>query len=134
MKKFMMICALSLSAAAFVHAQETPAPPPVAKVYSPEDMAKRSAKQLAEKLKLSEDQKTKVTALYLEQNTQTAKINEEAGTDRNAARVKVMKLRAEVEGKVVALLTDEQKAAFKAWQDERKAAQQNRSAEKPATN
>ncbi len=118
----MMICALLFSVITYANAQQGGG----RMGGTPEERAKKMVDMLAEKLKLSDDQKTKVTAIYTEQGTAMAKIREEANGDRDAMREKSMKLRKETDEKVTALLTDDQKTAYKAWQEEQRAAMQNR--------
>lgn len=76
-------------------------------------------KQLDEKLKLSDDQKTKLTAIFTEQAEAMKKAREEgqAGGGREA----MMKMREENEKKVNAVLTADQQKAYKAWQEEQRA-------------
>lgn len=121
MKKVFMICALLFSVITFANAQGGGRPQ-----GTPEERAKRMVDQLTEKLKLTDDQKTKVTALYVEQSAAQTKAREAAGDDREAMRASMTKIQGETEKKVEALLTDDQKKAFTAYQEERKAAMQNR--------
>lgn len=118
----MMICALLFSVITYANAQQGGG----RMGGTPEERAKKMVDMLTEKLKLNDDQKTKVTAIYTEQGTAMAKIREEANGDRDAMREKSMKLRKETDEKVTALLTDDQKTAYKAWQEEQRAAMQNR--------
>ena len=93
---------------------------------SPEERAKRTLDQLTEKLKLTEDQKTKVMVILTDQNTQMNKAREDANGDRDTMRASFTKIQAEGQTKINALLTDDQKKAYATWQEERKAAMQNR--------
>ncbi|WP_443938419.1 DUF4890 domain-containing protein [Pedobacter sp. MW01-1-1] len=117
MKKLMMICAFVLSVVTFAHAQQGGGG---RMGGSPEERAKRNTDVLAEKLKLSDDQKTKVLAIYTEQNAAMAKAMQDAGDDRSGMREKMTKMNAETNTKIDAVLTEEQKPAFKALQEERK--------------
>ena len=121
MKKVFMICALLFSVITFANAQGGGRPQ-----GTPEERAKRMVDQLTEKLKLTDDQKTKVTALYVEQGAAQTKARETAGEDREAMRASMTKIQGETEKKVEALLTDDQKKAYTAYKEERKAAMQNR--------
>ncbi|MHA4894791.1 Spy/CpxP family protein refolding chaperone [Pedobacter sp. PWIIR3] len=121
MKKLLIICGLILSAVTFANAQDAqqqaggrgPG-------GTPEERAKRNVAMVAEKLKLTEDQKTKVTAIYLEQNAKMRKLRDSVGDDRDAIRAVMMKQTAQTDSKIEALLTDEQKKLFTAFKDERK--------------
>ena len=84
-------------------------------------------KQLDEKLKLSDDQKTKLTAVFTEQAESMKKMREEMqGGDRDAMREKIQKFRAENDVKVSAILTDDQKKTYEVWQKEQRAEMQKR--------
>lgn len=114
MKKLMMICALLFSVVTFANAQQRQA-------ATPEDRVK----QLDEKVKLTDDQKTKATAVYTEAAAAQKKMREEMqGGDRAAMMEKMQKFNAETDTKVNAFLTDDQKKAYKTWQDELKAARE----------
>lgn len=84
-------------------------------------------KQLDEKLKLSDDQKTKLTTVFTEQAEAMKKMREEMqGADRDAMREKMQKFRADNDTKVSAVLTDDQKKTYEAWQKEQRAEMQKR--------
>jgi len=116
MKKLMMICALLFSVITYANAQQGGG----RMGGTPEERAKRNTEVLTEKLKLSDDQKAKVLAIYTDQNAAMAKAREEAGGDRSAIREKMGKMMAETSTKIEAVLTDEQKPVFKAYQEERR--------------
>ena len=93
------------------------------RMMAPEDRVK----QLDEKVKLTDDQKTKATAVYTEAAEAQKKMREEmqgGGGDMSAMREKMQKMQADVDTKVTAILTEDQKKAYKAWQDEMKAARE----------
>ncbi len=120
MKKLMMICGLMLGIAGFAQAQQGGGR---GMMMKPEERVK----QLDEKLKLSDDQKTKLTAVFTEQSEAMKKMREEAqGGDREAMREKIKKFRAENDVKVAAVLNDEQKKTYEAWQKEQRAEMQKR--------
>ena len=78
-------------------------------------------KQLDDKLKLSEEQKVKAQIVYTEAIELQKKMREEmmaGGGDRQAMMEKMQKMNADVDSKINAFLTDEQKKAYKAWQDQ----------------
>jgi len=114
MKKLMMICGLMLGIAGFANAQQQGGGQG-RMMMKPEDRVK----QLDEKLKLSDDQKTKLTAVYTEQAETMKKMREEMKDgDRDAMREKMQKMRADTDAKVTAVLTDDQKKTYQDWQKE----------------
>lgn len=121
MKKLLIICTLLFSAITFAQAQEGERQMP-----TPEQRVQRNVDQLTKKLSLTDDQKTKVKAIYTDQMTQQAKLREEAGDDRAAMRTKMMQLMTDTDTKITALLTAEQKTAFEAFKEERRANMGNR--------
>ncbi|UKT64637.1 hypothetical protein [Pedobacter mucosus] len=118
MKKLIMICALVFSVITYANAQQGGGGGRMG--GTPEERAKRNTDQLVEKLKLTEDQKTKVMEIYTTQNAAMAKDREAAGGDMSGMREKMTKMTAETNTKIEAILTDEQKTAFKVMLDERK--------------
>ena len=130
MKKLMMICMLVFAATTFAQAQQGQGGNRMG--GTPEERAKRNVEQLNEKVKLTEDQKTKVTALYLEQGTKMAKVFEsmQNGGNRDSIRVMMTKANEQTNVKVAALLNDEQKKVFTAWQAERAEAMKKRMQER----
>jgi protein CpxP len=121
MKKLLMICALFFGVISFANAQGGGG-----QMRSPEERSKRTLDQLTEKLKLTDDQKTKVLAILTDQNVQMNKARETASGDRDAMRASFTKIQEDGTVKITALLTDDQKKAYTAYQEERKAAMQNR--------
>jgi len=120
MKKLMMICGLMLGIAGFAQAQQGGGR---GMMMKPEERVK----QLDEKLKLSDDQKTKLTSVFTEQAESMKKMREEMqGGDRDAMREKIQKFRADGDAKVSGVLNDEQKKTYEAWQKEQRAEMQKR--------
>jgi Spy/CpxP family protein refolding chaperone len=105
MKKLMLVCCFVIGATAMSFAQGGGR-----QQRSPEEQAKA----LQAQLKLTDDQTAKVTAIYV---TQAAKRDSmmKAGADRSAMRP-LMQASNE---KIQALLTDEQKEAYKKMMAER---------------
>jgi protein CpxP len=103
MKKIVLMCCLFLGITAVSYAQGGGR-------RSPEERAK----QLQTELKLSDEQTTKVTAIYKEQVAKMDSLRT-AGADRQAFRP-LMQASNE---KVKAILTPEQATAFEKWQKER---------------
>lgn len=128
----MMICGLLFGMVAFAQAQQgggRPGGGPGGRMgMNPE----ARVKQLDEKLKLSDDQKTKLTAIFTDQVEAQKKMREEAqgGGDRQAMMEKMQKMRAELETKVNGVLTDDQKKTYKAMLDEQKAEMEKRMKER----
>jgi len=117
----MMICALLFSVITYANAQQGGGRGGM--MMKPEDRVK----QLDEKLKLSDEQKTKLNTLFTEQAEAMKKMREEGQSgDRDAMREKMMKFRAENDTKVNALLTEDQKKTYKTWQEEQRAEMQKR--------
>lgn len=115
-----MICGLMLGIAGFAQAQQGGGR---GMMMKPEERVKL----LDEKLKLSDDQKTKLTTVFTEQAEAMKKMREEMqGADRDAMREKMQKLRAENDTKVSAVLNDDQKKTYEAWQKEQRAEMQKR--------
>jgi protein CpxP len=118
MKKLLIICGLLLSVATFAQAQQGPgAGRPMG---TPEERAKRSVTMLTERLTLTADQQTKVTAIYLAQGEQMKKLRDSVGDDREAMRAVMVKGNEATEAKIDALLTADQKKLFTTWKEERK--------------
>lgn len=122
MKKLLIICGLLFSVVTFANAQQGGQGGQRRPQATPEERVK----QLDEKVKLTDEQKTKATAVYAEAAEAQKKMREEAqaGGDRQAMMEKMQKMTAENDAKINALLNDEQKKAYKAWQDEMKAARE----------
>ena len=118
-----MICGLMLGIAGFAQAQQGVGQGRGGMMMKPEERVK----QLDEKLKLRDDQKTKLTTVFTEQAEAMKKMREEMqGADRDAMREKMQKFRADNDTKVSAVLTDDQKKTYEAWQKEQRAEMQKR--------
>jgi len=118
-----MICGLMLGIAGFAQAQQGGGQGRGGMMMKPEERVK----QLDEKLKLSDDQKIKLTTVFTEQAEAMKKMREEMqGADRDAMREKMQKFRADNDTKVSAVLTDDQKKTYEAWQKEQRAEMQKR--------
>ncbi|TCD00906.1 periplasmic heavy metal sensor [Pedobacter psychroterrae] len=122
MKKLLIICGLLFSVVTFANAQDGQG----RRGGTPEERAKRQSEQLAEKLKLSDDQKAKVHAIYLEQGPKMRKLRDSLGDNREGFRAAMTKSNAQNEAKIAAVLTDDQKKAFTAWIKERNEAMKKR--------
>ena len=102
MKKFLLMCCFLMGIAAVSHAQGG------GMRKSPEDRAK----DLQTQLKLTDDQTTKVTAVYKEQATKMDSVRTAANGDREAMRSAMMPMRKATNDKIKAILTPEQATAF----------------------
>lgn len=110
MKKLMLVCCFLVGATMMTFAQGR-------QMRSPAEQAK----MLQTRLKLTDDQTSKVTAIF---TTQAAKRDSlmKVGADRSAMRP----LRQEANTKIEALLTDDQKTEWKKMQEEMRARMGNR--------
>jgi len=117
MKKLLMICGLLFGVVTFSHAQEGGR-----KMMSPEERAKKQTERLAEKLKLSDEQKSKVLAIYTEQANAMNKEMQAHQADRKARFAEMNATRAANDAKIEAVLTPDQKKAYEALKADRKAA------------
>ncbi|MGY4384568.1 protein CpxP [Pedobacter sp. UYP24] len=121
MKKLLIICGLLFSVVTFANAQDAQKSGGRGQGGgTPEERAKRNVAMVAEKLKLTDDQKTKVTAIYLEQNAKMRKLRDSLGDDRDAFRAVMVKQNEDTNSKIEVLLTDDQKKLFTALKEERK--------------
>jgi protein CpxP len=129
MKKLMMICGLILGVVAFAQAQQPGGGRQGGgRMMNPE----ARVKQLDEKLKLSDEQKTKLTSLFTAQADAQKKMREEAQDgDREAMREKMQAFRADNEKKLNAILTADQQKAYKAFQEEQRAEMEKRMDSRP---
>lgn len=130
MKKLMMICGLLFGMVAFAQAQQEGARPGGRMGINPE----ARVKQLDEKLKLSDDQKAKLTTLFTEQTEAQKKLRDETAGDRRAMMEKMQKMRADLETKISAVLNDEQKKTYKAMVEEQRAEMEKRMKERQGGN
>ncbi len=121
MKKLLFICALLIGTISMANAQGGGR-----QMGTPEERAKRSTDMLVERLKLNDEQKAKVSAIYVEQSKAQATAMQEAAGDRDAMRSKMEKMNSETNTKIEAVLTDAQKKDFKAYLEERAKQMQNR--------
>ena len=124
-----MICGLLFATVAFANAQQGAGRTGGGRMMAaPEERVK----QLDEKVKLTDDQKTKATVVYTAAADEMKKMREEmqGGGDRQAMMEKMQKSRAELETKVNSVLNDEQKKTYKAMLDEQKAEMEKRAKER----
>lgn len=119
MKKLLIVGALLFSVFTTALAQERQMP-------SPEERAKRQSETLARRLTLTDDQKAKVHELFLDQAKATDSLRSAAQGDFQGMRGKLQPVQEATDKKIVALLNEDQKKKFQAYQDERKSRMQGR--------
>ena len=119
-----MICGLLFGMVAFAQAQQDGKPGGRMGKMNPENRVK----QLDEKLKLSDEQKTKLTTLFTEQAEAMKKAREEG--QNGGGREAMQKMRTENEQKINAILTADQQKAYKAMQEEQRAQMKKRMEER----
>ena len=108
MKKLLLMCCFLMGISAVSHAQGG------GNRKSPEERAK----DLQTQLKLSDDQTTKITAIYKEQATKMDSVRTAANGDRDAMRSAMRPMMEATNTKVKAVLTADQAAAYdKAMKD-----------------
>ncbi|MBC7418165.1 MAG: hypothetical protein H7325_08435 [Pedobacter sp.] len=122
MKKLMMICAIVCAGVIYANAQQNGG----RMGGTPAEKTQKMVDMLAQKLKLSDAQKVQVDTIFSKQNAAMMKMRGDGTGDRTEMREKMTALRDESDKKINAVLTDDQKIAYKAWQDERKAAMEQR--------
>ena len=102
MKKFLLMCCFLIGITAVCRAQGG------GMRRSPEDRAK----DLQTQLKLTDDQTTKITAIYKAQATKMDSVRTAANGDRQAMRSAMMPLMKDTNDKVKAILTPDQATAY----------------------
>jgi|ERR1041385_591630 Spy/CpxP family protein refolding chaperone len=102
MKKFLLMCCFLIGITAVCRAQGG------GMRKSPEDRAK----DLQTQLKLTDDQTTKITAIYKAQATKMDSVRTAANGDRQAMRSAMMPLMKDTNDKVKAILTPDQATAY----------------------
>ena len=131
MKKLLIICGLLFSVVIFASAQGQGG----RMGGTPEERIKRQTDQLVEKLKLTDEQKGKATAVFTVQVGAQTKMREEmqaGGGDMAAMREKMQKMNTDLQAKINEFLTDDQKKAYKTLLDEQKAAREKMMKERAA--
>lgn len=117
MKKNFLLVAFFAATISFSQAQQRPQ-------RDPEQMAKRNLEMLDKRLSLTDDQKSKISAILLSQSKAMDSLRTAAGAqgDRQAMRSKMQSFRQENQEKIKGVLTDVQKKSYEAMLSE----QQNR--------
>lgn len=96
---------------------------------NPEEMLKRQTQRLVEELKLNKDQEAKVTAIYKKyqgkQNIDFAKMRDASDEERKKMREEMMKVQAERNKEIRAILTPEQAKIFDENQKKREEMMRN---------
>ncbi|WP_207421501.1 hypothetical protein [Desertivirga brevis] len=116
MKKAFLVLALVAASFSFSYAQQGGG----YQNRTPEERAKQGTERISEKVKLTADQKTKVEAILLVQSKSVDSLRTAVGQggDRQQMFQKMQPIREQADKKIIALLTDEQKKAYAAYQEE----------------
>jgi len=112
MKKAFLILALFAGTVTLSQAQ------PGGQQRTPEERAKMQVSRLPETLKLTADQKTKIESIFLSQAKSMDSLRTAGGGDREAMFAKLAPIRQETDKKISAILDEDQKKAFAAYQEE----------------
>jgi Spy/CpxP family protein refolding chaperone len=106
----------ALMAAPLLRADDTPPTPPPAHKEGRGDRLK----ELAERLNLTDDQKAKIKPILQDEMKALKALREDDTLDKDAKREKMMEIRKAHAAQILAILTPEQQAKFKAMQERRK--------------
>lgn len=115
MKKLLLICCFLIGFTAITRAQG-------GMRMSAEDRAK----QLQTQLKLTDDQTTKITAIYKDQRAKMDSVRTASNGDRDAMRSSMMTMMKTTNDKIKAILTPDQATAYDKIQQERMQQMQQR--------
>lgn len=107
MKKIFLLIALLAGTISLSQAQQRPQ-------RNPEEMAKRNLEMLDKRLSLTDDQKTKISAILLSQSRTMDSLRNAAGAeeDRQAMRSKMQSFQQGNQQKIKEVLTDVQKKSY----------------------
>jgi len=120
MKKILFVITLVLVSVAITFAQNGPK-------RSAEERTAIFVKNLGKEMTLTEEQSTKITAIQLETFKKVDEIREKGmAGDKKAMRQEVKSANDAAETSIKALLTDEQKTKFDAWQEKKREEMKNR--------
>lgn len=120
MKKILFVITLVLVSVAVTFAQN-------GSKRSAEERAAIFVKNLGKEMTLTEEQSTKITAIQLETFKKVDEIREKGmAGDKKAMRQEVKSANDAAETSIKALLTDEQKTKFDAWQERKREEMKNR--------
>lgn len=121
MKKILFVVALCVAVTAQSFAQQGPPK------RSAEERTAIFVKNLGKEMTLTEEQSTKITAIQLETFKKVDEIREKGmAGDKKAMRQEVKSANDAAETSIKALLTDEQKTKFDAWQEKKREEMKNR--------
>ncbi|MCR8561782.1 hypothetical protein KXD93_29265 [Mucilaginibacter sp. BJC16-A38] len=93
---------------------------------SPEQRAAHRTKALQKKLNLSQEQATTVQAAFLTQATRMDSLKNSPATDKKSKQLAARSIMLNTKKKIVAVLNDEQKQKFVAWEKARKERQKGK--------
>ncbi|MBK8518035.1 MAG: hypothetical protein IPL55_17650 [Saprospiraceae bacterium] len=122
MKTFLLLASLILVSVTAQYGQ------PGAPKRTAEERATSFVENLGKELTLTQDQSAKVMAIQLESIKKIDEIREKgmAGDDKKAMRQQIMDANGAADTQIKALLTDDQKSKFDAWQVKRQEEMKNR--------
>lgn len=124
MKKILFVVALCVFVGLQSFAQNPNAPKRTA-----EERANIFVKNMGKEMTLSEEQSSKIKTIQLETFKKVDEIREKGmDGDKKAMRQEVKAANDAAEASIKALLTDEQKTKFDAWQEKKKEEMKNRQA------
>lgn len=112
MKRFVLIMSFIIGLSVVANAQFMK--------RSPEKRAAHMTRKLQKKLNLSLEQAKEVNALLFTQATRMDSLKSVTSTDKKAKHLAARSIRLETKKRIVAVLTEEQKQRFMAWEKARK--------------
>ncbi|MEO6632428.1 MAG: hypothetical protein ABIN13_11915 [Mucilaginibacter sp.] len=125
MKKLVLAVAFVLGVSCMANAQHM-------SKKSPEERAAHITKALTKRLSLTQEQATQVNAMFLTQATRMDSLKNASPADKDGRHLAARSIRLATKKQVFAVLTDEQKTKFAAWEKKHKGKHQERRAPKDA--
>lgn len=86
---------------------------------TPEENATKVVTELVTKLSLNDEQKTAISTIVLDQEKAVATVLQDSSTTADAKKENIAKLQSESDSKISQLLTDNQKATYQKYVEER---------------
>ena len=99
---------------------------------SPEKRAAHITKALTKKLNLTQEQASKVNTVFLAQAARMDSLRSNKSTDKKANQLAAHSIKLDARKQVVAILNDDQKVKFAAWEKHHRRHHKERSAPKEA--
>ena len=88
---------------------------------TPEENTTKIVTELVTKLTLNDDQKAAISTIVLDQEKAVSAVLQDANSTADAKKESIAKLQGESDSKIAQVLTDEQKAAYQKYIEERPA-------------